>query len=111
VQFTEQARAALMPLIHKVLDRIGGPLTVDAGEAGPATAAADPGLRIFFTGVLLQARTMQHEEDVLVLFFELSTTAFQGFVYPPDVAAAIDELLAAAEQIAFTMTASDHLRH
>jgi hypothetical protein len=108
VEFVDQAKDALMPLIDKVLVLAGG---LVAGEGGGCDHAADLPVRAFFTGVLLQARAMRHEEDVLALFFELSTTAFQGFVYPPEVAEAIDDLLAAAEQIAFTMTAPHQQRH
>jgi hypothetical protein len=110
VEFADQARETLMPLLLKVLDLSGGPL-VSFDAADLVGAGDDLPVRAFFTGMLLQARAMRQEEDVLALFFELSTTAFQGFVYPDEVAEAIDELLAAAELISFTMTASDQLRH
>ena len=67
--------------------------------------AADLPLQAFFTGILLQAEAMRAEDDVLALFYELSTTAYLGFQYSPEVARAIDDLLAAAERIAFTMSA------
>ena len=120
MEFAAQAREELMPLILKVLDLSGGAVTAAVpgalAGAGPnvaalaADAAALP-LRAFFTGVLLQAQIMQAEEDVLALFFELSTTAFLGFEYSPPVAQAIDDLLATAERIAFTMTAPDQRPH
>lgn len=117
MEFAAQARDELMPLIERVLELAGGqaPLVSQASESADPTgvdgmqrafsAAADLPLRAFFTGILLQAQAMAQEEDVLALFFELSTTAFLGFQYAPDVACAIDDLLAAAERIAFTMTA------
>jgi hypothetical protein len=120
VKFAEQARDALIPLIHQVLELAGGPVDELMPEMAerPAPSAAEPPvnpadlpLRVFFTAVLLQAQAMREEEDVLALFFELSTTAFQGFVYPPEVALAIDRLLAHAEQMAFAMTASEQVRH
>lgn len=118
MEFAAQARDELLPLIQNVLDLAGGevpvsaPLTEDPvavgldGMTGRVFAeAADLPLRAFFTGILLQAQAMQAEDDVLALFFELSTTAFLGFQYSADVARAIDDLLAVAERIAFTMTA------
>jgi len=115
MEFAAQARQELLPLILRVLDLAGGGLEVadpDAGTgAGSLAEAADLPLRAFFTGVLLQAQSMQAEEDVLGLFFELSTTAFLGFEYSPPVAQAIDDLLAVAERIAFTMTAPDQRPH
>jgi hypothetical protein len=117
MEFAAQARAELMPLIDRVLDLAGGraPVSAPAGDEAPAAGvegmrrafaeAADLPLRAFFTGILLQAQAMREEEDVLALFFELSTSAFLGFQYSPEVARAIDDLLGAAERIAFTMTA------
>jgi len=112
MEFAAQAREALVPLIDRVLELAGGrtPLTTSdpAGSDGMSLAfaeAADLPLRAFFTGILLQAEAMREEDDVLALFFELSTTAFLGFQYSAELAGAIDDLLAGAERIAFTMTA------
>lgn len=111
MEFAAQAREALLPLIDRVLDLAGGRTPVAAADApgdGISLAfaeAADLPLRAFFTGILLQAEAMREEDDVLALFFELSTTAFLGFQYSAELAGAIDDLLAAAERIAFTMTA------
>jgi len=118
MEFAAQARDELLPLIQNVLELAGGevpvsaPIAVDRASASPDgltgfvfAEAADLPMRAFFTGILLQAQAMQAEEDVLALFFELSTTAFLGFQYTSDVAEAIDDLLAVAERIAFTMTA------
>ncbi|MFU8816848.1 MAG: hypothetical protein ACNA7W_15985 [Pseudomonadales bacterium] len=112
MEFAAQAREELMPLILKVLDLAGG--TLDGNTTQSAALLSDDTdlpLRAFFTSVLLQAQSMQAEEDVLALFFELSTTAFLGFEYSPPVARAIDDLLAVAERMAFTMTAPDQHRH
>jgi hypothetical protein len=115
MEFAAQARDALVPLIDRVLELAGGrtPVTASgptAGEGGDGLSlafaeAADLPLRAFFTGILLQAEAMREEDDVLALFFELSTTAFLGFQYSAELAGAIDDLLAVAERIAFTMTA------
>lgn len=115
MEFVAQAREALLPLIDRVLELAGGRTPVAAADASGGAGsdgmslafaeAADLPLRAFFTGILLQAEAMRAEDDVLALFFELSTTAFLGFQYSAELAGAIDDLLAAAERIAFTMTA------
>lgn len=117
MEFVAQARVELMPLIDRVLELAGGPTPVSVPEKGERWAsesegislafseASDLPLRAFFTGIRLQARAMQAEDDVLGLFFELSTTAFLGFQYTSELTEAIDNLLAVAERIAFTMTA------
>ena len=116
MEFVEQARALLLPLIMQVLELSGGPAPALDDSAPPlsgfgAMDGTDLALRGFFTNILAQTLAMKAEEDVLALFFELSTTAFLGFEYPHTTAAAIDELLAAAEQIAFTMTAPSDQAH
>jgi hypothetical protein len=119
MDFAAQARDELLPLIQQVLDLAVAPAQfvlpppVDTLSAVPgATAfaeAADRPLHAFFTGILQQAQAMRAEADVVELFVELSTTAFLGFQYEPEVAMAIDDLFAAAERIAFTMAAPvDH---
>jgi len=115
MEFAAQAREALLPLIDRVLELAGGRTPVAAADAPDGVGgdgislalaeAADLPLRAFFTGILVQAEAMREEDDVLALFFELSTTAFLGFQYSSELAGAIDDLLAAAERIAFTMTA------
>ncbi len=117
MEFVAQARAELMPLIDRVLELAGGPTPVSAPAAGEPLASASDGislafseasdlpLRAFFTGIRLQARAMHGEDDVLGLFFELSTAAFLGFRYSSELAQAIDDLLASAERIAFTRPA------
>ena len=103
MEFAAHARSQLLPLIVRVRELAAADATASVG--------AEPALEAFFTNVQHQAQAMQAEEDVLALFFELSSTAFLGFDYSPKVAHAIDELLATAEQIAFTMTASEHDPH
>lgn len=116
MEFVDAARAQLVPLIEEVLALSGGPFSLPDADAEPmsgfgATDLSQLPLRGFFTNILAKTHGMQVEEDVLGLFFELSTTAFLGFEYPATVAVAIDDLLAAAEQIAFTMTASGEAPH
>jgi hypothetical protein len=111
MEFAAQAQAQLLPLINRVLALAEGDNTAADPQAAVKPGGADLPLCAFFTGIRIQAQAMQAEEDVLALFFELSATAFLGFEYSGDVAKAIDELLATAEQIAFAMTASDERPH
>ena len=54
----------------------------------------------FFTNILVILAGLQHEEELLALFIELSTTAFQGFLFDETSWAMTDEILAYAEQVA-----------
>lgn len=114
MEFAGQARSQLLPLIVRVRELAAADAAAQRAAVATERSAsdgADRALEAFFANVLHQAQAMQAEEDVLALFFELSATAFLGFEYSPKVARAIDELLATAEQIAFTMTASEHNPH
>ena len=59
----------------------------------------------FFSELLIRLRQIDREVDLLHLFFELSTTAFQGFSFSQPEADKIDELLARCEMISFTLSA------
>ncbi len=48
------------------------------------------------------------EEELLEVCMALSTSAFQGFQFDMQSAALLDELLAQAEQLAFTFSASSN---
>jgi len=61
----------------------------------------------FFTELLIQLRQIDREVDLLHLFVQLSTTAFQGFSFSESEAAVIDELLAQCETISMTLSAPD----
>jgi hypothetical protein len=91
------ARAQLGPLTSRVLDAI------DA-QALPMEAA-------FFAGINVRLQHMSDEGDLAELFFELSSTAFMGFAFSDDQAALIDQLLRAAEEIAFALSAPDDSAH
>jgi hypothetical protein len=95
MELVAYAKAELIPQLDRLLELTA----VEAPE------------RWFFSGLVVQAHAMRAEEDVLALFFELSTTAFHGFAFDVEQARAIDELLVAAERIAFTMTASGDRPH
>ncbi|MEQ9005841.1 MAG: hypothetical protein RIE74_19970 [Pseudomonadales bacterium] len=72
---------------------------------GLLESGGNPHPLAFFTLLRQRLQACCDEEDVLALFLDLSTTAFQGFVLSADQAAAVDRLLAACEQISLTMTA------
>jgi hypothetical protein len=59
----------------------------------------------FFSELLIQLRQIDTEVDLLHLFFELSTTAFQGFSFTHAEAETVDLLLERCETIAFTLSA------
>lgn len=95
MELVAYAKTELIPQIERLLER----------------TASDAPERWFFSALLVQAHAMKEEEDVLALFFELSTTAFHGFEFDVEQARTIDELLVAAERIAFTMTATGERPH
>ena len=59
----------------------------------------------FFSESLIQLRQIDTEVELLQLFFELSTTAFQGFSFSQEEADVVDVLLAQCQEIAFTLSA------
>ncbi len=95
--FVASVRAQLDPLFEDVM------AALDAEDNAFPMA--------FFALLRTQLAGAEEEADVLSLFFELSTTAFQGFVFSPREAQSVDALLAACEQVSQTMTADDGHRH
>ena len=97
MEFGESARLQLAPLIETVLEQL------------------DPERQIlessFFTLRLIEAKQMAEPQDLLHLFLELSTTAFQGFSFTAEQASSIDQLLAVAENISHTLTAPSEDAH
>ncbi len=65
----------------------------------------------FFTQILVGLVALSEEEQLLELFIELSTTAFQGFHFDDQSWALTDDVLMYAEQIAQTLTANQDARH
>ena len=90
--FVTYASNQLEPLISAVIAEL------------EAADNADP--MAFFTQILISLRSMTDEEGLMQLFFRLSTTAFQGFVFSPAEAHCVDELLENCEQIALTLSVS-----
>lgn len=90
ILLVEASRAQIEPLLTSVIDSLDA-----AGNAYPMT---------FFTRMLITLRTIEEEAELLALFFELSTTAFQGFAFSAAEARLIDALLAECEAIALTLS-------
>ena len=65
----------------------------------------------FFTNILVGLVNVKEEEQLLELFIELSTTAFQGFLFDEESWALTDDVLMYAEQVAQTFTASQDSAH
>ena len=90
MELVNNARDQLTPLISQVL------------------GCLDEGVQVmevsFFTLLLVQLNQMQEAEDLMQFFFELSTTAFQGFTFSTDQAQLIDALLATSEDIAHALS-------
>jgi len=97
MEMVESARSQLLPHLHAVLESFDP-------EAEPAPAA-------FFATILLSLQRLEDDADLMGLFFELSATAFQGFVFSPLQAERVDALLAVAENIAFTLAAPSERPH
>lgn len=77
-----------------------------------ALEAADNPLPLaFFTLLRIDLGNAEDESEVLNVFFELSSTAFQGFVFSAAEAERVDALLAACEGISHAMTAEDGRAH
>ncbi len=65
----------------------------------------------FFTNLLIQLVQARSETDLLGWCIELSTTAFVGIQFDPVSWALTDEILADAERISMTFSASDSVPH
>ena len=65
----------------------------------------------FFTNILVGLVNLTEEDQLLELFIELSTTAFQGFLFDEESWALTDDVLMYAEQVAQTFTANQDNAH
>jgi hypothetical protein len=97
LELLANARAQLLPTLEAVID------ACDETE--------DPAALAFFTRILTNLHRLRDDGDLMGLFFELSTTAFQGFVFSPEQAQLVDALLAVAEDIAFALSAPGDIAH
>ncbi|HEY5646829.1 MAG TPA: hypothetical protein VIS76_12840 [Pseudomonadales bacterium] len=97
MEFVDSARGQLAPLAQQVIDALD--------------ADSQPLELSFFTLILIRINGMQADMDLMNVFLELSTTAFQGFVFSREQSRRIDELLGAAEDIALTLSVSSDQSH
>ncbi|MEM0955665.1 MAG: hypothetical protein AAGI24_16105 [Pseudomonadota bacterium] len=65
----------------------------------------------FFSEIASALERVAEEADLIEVFLALSTTAFQGFIFDPQAAVAVDEVLAYAEQVSQTYMADDSRPH
>ena len=84
------AKEQLKPHFERVLETVKGPME-----------------QSFFTEGLLRLTAAEQDEQILELFFHLSSTAFMGCEFGPKEQIVIDDLLAQAEQIAFALSADE----
>ena len=84
------AKSQLVPLLRDVLD-----------------LCQDTNALTFFSLLAVQLHEAEEDFQLFDFFIQLSTTAFQGFVFTPDEDAVIDALLARAEDIAHTLSAGE----
>ena len=93
----DTVKAELRPKLERLIVYLN-----ETNEVAPAS---------FFTNILVILVGLSEEEQLLELFIELSTTAFQGFVFDDVSWALTDDVLAYAEQIAQTFMADHNAPH
>ena len=67
--------------------------------------------RQFFQQVKAQLVAVEDEADLQMVFFNLSTTAFQPFYLDPMAAVLVDDILAYAENVAHAFSADTGTAH
>ena len=97
MQAIQTVKSELRPKLERLINYLN--------ETNEVVAAS------FFTNILVVLVGLTEEEQLLELFIELSTTAFQGFVFDDVSWALTDDVLLYAEQVAQTFTASPDLPH
>ena len=75
------------------------------------TEDAAPEQHAFFLQLNSQLAGAKWPEDLLEMFVNLSTAAFLGFVYEPEVADTLDRVLAIAEGLSEALSVDDTERH
>ena len=89
----DESKAQLMPLMESLVEYLS--------QAGDTLAVG------FFAEIYGMLGSVEAEEELLEVCLALSTSAFQGFAFDPYAALLLDELLARAEQLAFTFSANE----
>ena len=93
----ETARTQLLSLLDELC-------TLAAAEGQSDQAS-------FFARIRSGVQNAQDAEDLADPFMELSTSAFRGFLFSPSVELRLDEVLAIAQTLAATLSASGEKLH
>ena len=93
----ESVKIELEPLLDRLVEHLGN-IEELRGAA-------------FFARIRQSVRAVEEEADLLEVFFALSTTAYQGFIFDGMAASLADEVLACAERVSHTFMANGETRH
>ena len=66
---------------------------------------------LFFEHIRRGLEGARETQDLADPFLQLSTSAFRGFQFSPDVAVLLDRLLAAAQGLSVLLAAEEETRH
>ncbi|MDJ0867536.1 MAG: hypothetical protein QNK03_15615 [Myxococcota bacterium] len=91
------AKASLVPLLHALDAELA-----NDGQAEP---------RAFFGRILQMVEAATEPEDLAGPFMELSTSAFRGFQFGITSMILVDQVLEAAQTLAFTLSADADTAH
>lgn len=86
---TTIVREDLIPLVEALCDRAQG----------------QPDQLEFFSRILAGLEAVRDPDDLAGPFMELSTAAFHGFVFAPDVGLLLDRVLEIAQTLSMTLSA------
>ena len=89
----ESFQSQVMPLMESLIEYLA--------QVGDSSAHG------FFTEIYGMLGVANEEAELLEVCLALSTSAFQGFAYDAYSSLLLDDLLARAEQLAMTFSASD----
>ena len=74
-------------------------------------ASGDRAQHDFFERIRAALRAVHDPDDLAGPFMELSTSAFRGFAFGLEVTMLLDEVLAIAQSLSMTLSASSDERH
>ncbi len=74
-------------------------------------AFGDADQHAFFSGIREGLKRVEEPDDMAGPFMELSTSAFRGFAFAPEVALLLDHALAVAQSLSMALSASSEASH
>ena len=98
-ELVEGARLALEPLLLRVINTLA-----EGGDTGSFFAAG-----AFVQDLLVRARKVQEQPDLLLILLDISVIDFQGFELSRSAREAVDTLLTECEAITRTLSEGDPL--